>query len=125
MLFILPVNLLLFILSLLPGYKTPKPNSSKVNISHLVFVDDLNIFAKNKNEVALNLDLITRFTNDILMNLGLDKRTYVYIEQGKRKSLGTKLTINNVDITELELGETYKYIGQDEEIGFKSELNKP
>ena len=54
--------------------------------------------------MALNLDLITLFTNDILMKLGLGKRTYVYIEQGKRKSLGTKLTINKIDLTELESG---------------------
>ena len=37
---------------------------------------------------------------------------------------GTKLTIHNIDITELESGETYKYLGQDEDIGFKGELNK-
>ena len=58
------------------------------------------------------------------IKFGLDKCAYICIERGKRKSLGTKLTISNVDITELESGETNKYIGQDEGIGFKSELNK-
>ena len=58
------------------------------------------------------------------MKFGLDKCAYIYIERGKRKSLGTKLTIHNIDITELESGETYKYLGQDEDIGFKGELNK-
>ena len=42
----------------------------------------------------------------------------------KRKSPGTKLTINNIEITELESGDTYKCLGQDEDIGFKGELNK-
>ena len=124
MLFILSVNPLSFMLSLLPGYNIGKPNSSRVNISHLFFVDDLKTFAKNKNEATLHLDLITRFTNDISMKFGLDKCAYIYIERGKRKSLGTKLTIHNIDITELESGETYKYLGQDEDIGFKGELNK-
>ena len=41
------------------------------------------------------------------------------IEQGKKGSLGRKLTINNIDITEPESGETYKYLGQNEDIGFK------
>ena len=58
------------------------------------------------------------------MKFGLDKCAYIYTERGKRKSLGTKLTINNIDITELESGDTNKYLGQDEDIGFKGELNK-
>ena len=124
MLFILSVNPLSFMLSLLPGYNIGKRNSSKVNMTHLFFVDDLKTFAKNKNEATLHLDLITRFTNDINMKLGLDKCTYIYIERGKRKSLGTKLTINNIEISELESEDTYKYLGQDEDIGFKGELNK-
>ena len=124
MLFILSVNPLSFMLSLLPGYNIGKRNSSKVNMAHLFFVDDLKTFAKNKNEATLHLDLITRFTNDINMKLGLDKCAYIYIERGKRKSLGTKLTINNIEISELESEDTYKYLGQDEDIGFKGELNK-
>ena len=68
--------------------------------------------------------MITLITNDISMRLGLDKGTYIYIEQGKRKSLGTKLTMNNIHITELESGKTYKYLRQDKDIGFKGELNK-
>ena len=93
-------------LSLLPGYNIGKRNSSKVNMTHLFFVDDLKIFAKNENEATLHLDLITRFTN-INMKLGLDKCAYIYIERGKRKSLGTKLTINNIEISELESEDTY------------------
>ena len=124
MLFILSVNPLSFMLSLLPGYNIGKRNSSKVNMTHLFFVDDLKTFAKNKNEATLHLDLITRFTNDINMKFGLDKCAYIYIERGKRKSLGTKLTINNIEISELESEDTYKYLGQDEDIGFKGELNK-
>ena len=124
MLFILSVNPLSFILSLLPGYSIGKRNSSKVNMTHLFFVDDPKTFSKNKNEATLHLDLITRFTNDINMKLGLDKCAYIYIERGKRKSLGTKLTINNIEISELESEDTYKYLGQDENIVFKGELNK-
>ena len=58
------------------------------------------------------------------MKFGFDKCAYIYIERGKRKSLGIKLTINNIEITELESGDTCKYLGQDEDMGFKGELNK-
>ena len=87
-------------------------------------MDDLKTFAKNKNEATLYLGLITRFTNDINMKYGLDKCAYIYVEPSKRKSLGKKLTINNIEITELESGDAYKCLGQDEDIGFKGELNK-
>ena len=107
----------LYFLSLLPDSNIRKQNNSKANISHLFLVDDLKTFAKNKNEATIHLDLIIRRTNNISIKFGLDKCTYIYIERGKRKSLVTKLTINNIDITELESGETYKYLGQYEDIG--------
>ena len=58
------------------------------------------------------------------MKFGLDKCAYIYIERGKRKSVVTKLTVNNIEITELKSGDTYKYLGQNKDIGFKGELNK-
>ena len=105
MLFVLSINPLSFMLSLLPGYNNRKPNSSKVNISHLFFVGD-HLFAKNKNKATLHLDLITRFTNDVNMKFSLDKCAYIFIERGSRKSLDAKLTINKIEITELESGVT-------------------
>ena len=58
------------------------------------------------------------------MKFGLDKCAYIYIERGIQKSLDAKLSINGTDIEELDSGETYTYLGQDEDIGFKGELNK-
>ena len=98
-------------------------NNNKHKLTHLFFVDDLKTFAKNKKEATLQLDLITQFTKDIGMKFGLDKCAYIYIERGIQKSLGTKL-INGTDTEELDLGETHTYLGQDEDNGFKGELNK-
>ena len=58
------------------------------------------------------------------MKFGLDKCAYISIERGKRKSVVTKLTVNNIEIIELESGDTYKYLGENKHIGFKGELNK-
>ena len=79
MLFTLSVNPLSLMLSLVPGYNAGKLNS-KANILHLFFVGNLKTFAKSKNEATLQVDLITRFTNDISMRFGLDKCAYIYIE---------------------------------------------
>ena len=124
MLFILSVNPLSFLLSLLRGYNIAKTNNNKQKLTHLFFVDDLKTFARNKKEATLQLDLITQFTKEIDMEFGLDKCTYIYIVRGTQKSLGTKLSINGTDKEELDSGETYTYLGQDEDICFKGELNK-
>ena len=79
MLFILSVNPLSFLLSLLLGYNIAKTNN-KQKLTHLFFVNDLKIFARNKKEATLQLDLITQFTIDIDMKFGLDKCAYIYIE---------------------------------------------
>ena len=72
MLFILSVNPLSFLLSLLPGYNIAKTDNSKQMLTHPLFVDDLETFARNKKEVTLQLDLITQFTKDADMKFGLD-----------------------------------------------------
>ena len=58
------------------------------------------------------------------MQFGVDKCAYMYIERGKRKSLGEMININGVKIKELEEGDTYKYLGQDESVGYDGPINK-
>ena len=72
MLFLLSVSPLSFLLSLLPGYNIAKTDNSKQILTHLLFVDDLKTFAKDKKEVTLQLDLITQFTKDTDMKFRLD-----------------------------------------------------
>ena len=49
---------------------------------------------------------------------------YIYIEKGKRKSLGKSIVVNDVEIEELEDGEMCKYLGMDEDVGYDGPLNK-
>ena len=58
------------------------------------------------------------------MTFGQTKCTYIYIERGKRKSLGSNIEINGLSVRELEDGEQYTYLGQDESVGFDGPLNK-
>ena len=70
------------------------------------------------------LDLITISTDDIGMELGNDKCAYIYIERGKKTTLGEKFSINDIEHNELEYGEKYKYLDQDENIGYDNIPNK-
>ena len=124
LLFIISVNPLSYLLQKLPGYNAGPPGRRENMISHLFFVDDLKTYAKNIDEAKIQADMITQFTNDIGMEFGEDKCRYLYIENGKRKTLDNAIDINGLQLNELEEGDTYKYLGQDEAVGFNSPLNK-
>ena len=115
--------ILSFFLSTLNGYQIGKPDSKRTNISHLFFVDDLKTYAQNIREVKQQLDLIATFSKDIKLEFGIDKCSYINIERGM-KSLGVNLCLNDLEISELENGECYKYLGQNEDIVFDNVLNK-
>ena len=121
-LFILSVNPLSYLLQKLPGYSVGPPSRRVSLISHLFFVDNpFKTYVKDVNEAKIQADMITQFTNDINMEFGSDKCTYLYIENGKRKTLGDTIDVNG-HLEEFEC-DTYKHLGQDEAVGFAS-LNK-
>ena len=72
----------------------------------------------------MQLDLITVFTNDIGMEFGADKCAYLRIQKGERSSLGSTFEINGLELSELKEGESYKYLGMDEDIAIIGEINK-
>ena len=108
LLFKLSLNPLSFLLNKIPdGYKIGESNARNKTISHLIFVDDLKTYAKNQQEALKQLDVITTFSNDIVMKFGSEKCAYINIEKGKQKSLGTKVIMNDLEIKELTTGEPY------------------
>ena len=64
LLFILSVNPLSFLLNKLKGYTIGKSGNRDTEISHLLFVDDLKLYASNMTLVKLQLDLVTQFSKD-------------------------------------------------------------
>ena len=118
--------LLLFILSINPlshlltectdGYDIGKRRET--TLTHLLFVNDLKTYAKNEASAKQQLKPITDFSRDIGMKFGADKCSYVCIERGKQKSLGETIKMDKLELNELKQGETYKYLGVDEDISF-------
>ena len=108
----------------LPGCKNGEPGKRGMSISHLFFVDDLKTYESDKKGAKLQLDLISQFTRDTSMQFGRDKCAYLNIERGSQKSLGKFLTLDETKLAELTEGECYKYLGQDENIGYNDVLNR-
>ena len=106
------------------GYSIGPPGDRSTKINHLLFVDDLKTYATNREMAEEQLEIITQFTNDIGMTFGADKCAYMYIERGQKKSLGDNITLNGLEISELKDNDSYKYLGCDEDVGYRGNLNK-
>ena len=122
-LFVLCVNPLSHLLKETKGYMTGDPSQRNLS-THLLFVDDLKTFAKNETLALKQLDIITTFTNDIGMQFGADKCAYLNVERGQRIQLNKKIVMNGLELSELEDGDSYKYLGMDEDIQYQAKLNK-
>ena len=123
LLFILAVNPLSF-LNKLKGYKMGSSSNRNTNITHLFFVDDLKLYASNLREATKLPDLVTAFSDDVRMKFGESKCAYLKIEKGLIKQSAQNLEINNVCIKPIKEGESYKYLGQGENLGYVGSLNK-
>ena len=106
------------------GYLAGPPNTRTTKLNHLLFVDDLKTYAPNKETAEKQLQVITKFTYDIGMTFGADKCAYLYIERGQRKTLGDTINVNGLELTELIENDSHKYLGRDEDVGYKGNLNK-
>ena len=106
------------------GYLRGPPNARTTKIKHLLFVDDLKTYAPNKETGEKQLQVISKFTNDIGMTFGADKCAYLYIERGQRKTLGDTIHVNGLELTEVVENDSYKYLGCDEDFSYKGDLNK-
>ena len=83
---------LLFIICLIPlsvvlreakqGYTFARPQPEKVN--HLLYMDDLKLYGKNKNELESLVQTVRIFTQDIGMKFGIEKCATIVMKRGKK-----------------------------------------
>ena len=92
--------------------------------SHLFFVDDLKLFATNMNQMKSLLDQVTQFHNDIGMKIAQSKCSYMAVERGTITAATEPIMINNVTINPMKERDSYKYLGQDENLGYVGPVNK-
>ena len=111
----------LFILSLLPlswllkrsnlGYRI-----AQNTISHLLFMDDLKLYASNDQQLRQMLTIVKTFSDDICMQFGIDKCNKMTVIKGKIKQ-SKNVTLNNGEILKsLESNQQYRYLGFNEHL---------
>ena len=122
MLFVLALNPLSHLLRMRNGY--PYGKNRHYQHTHNFFVDDLKLFSTNMNNIKGLLDIVTIFSRDIGMKFGVDKCAFVQVEKGKLVQNPDPLRVNDLVIEPVPAGDTYTYLGIDENIAYDGPLNK-
>ena len=111
-----------FLLKRVEGYALGQVRS--IHHTHNLFVDDLKLYAQTTNSIKKELDIITTFSKDIGMAFGEDRCTFMEIHKGKMVNNLEPLVIKNVTIKPIQHGDSYRYLGIDENISYSRPLNK-
>ena len=84
-------------------------SGSRGKIKHLLFMNDLKLYSRNEKELDSLVQTICVFSEDIGMELGIEKRAMLVIEKEKtEKSVGIEL-LDGIVIRSLQEGESYRY----------------
>ena len=74
-------------------------------------MDDIKLFAKNEKELETLIDAVRMYSQDIGMELGIEKCAMLLIKSGKRHLTGGMELPNQDKIRTIGEKETYKYLG--------------
>lgn len=107
--------------SLHKGYKL---GNHQTQISHLLYMDDLKLYAESDKHLKTLLDCTTNFSKDIKMEFGLDKCKISKMKKGVwEHNEGYGLEPEG-RIHGMEQGETYKYLGYHQAQGINQARTK-
>ena len=111
------LSLLLFIIAMMPlnhilrkctaGYQLSR---SQEKIDHLMYMDDIKLFAKNKKELETLIHTVRIYSQDIRMEFGIEKCALLVMKSGKRHLTDGIELLNQDKIRTLAENETYKYL---------------
>jgi len=96
----------------------------KNKVSSLFCMDDLKLFSRGGSKLQQELPIVKTCSDDIRTEFGLDRYTTAVFKHGKvTKSQNNSLN-NQTVIRTLELDETFKYLGTEEDDGIDNRQMK-
>ena len=112
------LSYLLFIKAIMPlnhilrkctaGYKFSR---SLEKINHVMYMDDIKLFAKNEKELETLIHTVRIYSQVIRMEFGMEKCAMLVMKSGKRHMTDGIELPNQEKIRTLGENETYKYLG--------------
>lgn len=92
------------------GFKIKAHRNAVHTVSHLLYMDDVKLYAGNQKQLNNLINITHNFSKDIHMEFGMEKCKALKIEKGK--IINGDMVLPNGDIIQaMEEGETYKYLG--------------
>ena len=84
-------------------------------ISRLLYMDDLELYGRNSDQLDGLLHTVRTFSDDIQMKFSLDKCAVAHFVNGRLSGQNSGVTVGKTDtINCLEPGQVYKYLGVNE-----------
>ena len=90
------------------GYKVSR---SQGKVNHLMYMDDVKLFAKNEKELETLIHTVRIFSRDMGIKFGIEKCAMLVMKSGKRQLIDGMELPNKDKIKSLAENETYKYLG--------------
>ena len=97
-------------------------NRKKELINHLLFMDDLKLYADSDPNLNKLINIVHKFSRDIGMDFGLDKCAKCTMKKGKKTSSENFQLENGTSIADLSEDSSYKYLGIEENAGIEHKL---
>ena len=88
-------------------YKLTKPQEK---INHLMYMDDIKLFAKNEKELETLIHTVRIYCRDIGMEFGIEKCAMLVMKSGKWHLTDGMELPNQDEIRTVGEKETYKYL---------------
>ena len=88
-----------------------KLSRSQEKINHLMYMDDIKLFAKNERELENLIHTVRIYSRDIGIEFDIEKSAMLVMKSGKRHMTDRIEQLNHDRIRTLKEKETYKYLG--------------
>ena len=109
---------LLFIIAMMPLNHILRKCTARYKLSrlqekinHLMYMDDIKLFAKYEKELETLIHAVRIYSQDIGMEFGIEKCSMLVMKSSKRHMTDGMELPNHGRIRTLEENETYKYLG--------------
>ena len=101
-----------------------KLSKSQEKINHLMYMDDIKLFAKNEKELETLIHAVRIYSQDVGMEFSIEKYAILVMKSKKRHQTDGMELPNQEKIRMLREKEIYKYLGILEAETIKQEENK-
>ena len=106
------------------GYKLGTESGQTPLVTHLLYMDDVKLYAGNDCHLELQLEVVKRFLNDIGMRFGIEKCRTQTIQRGRVVPTAAHLD-EDTTIEALSDTDTYKYLGFAQAMGIRHKRDSP